>query len=144
MSYATPALSVLPPRVCGTWVQRRDTPVPYEYPVLRGIAVTFGTMKSFRAERAVSPLDGSELWVVLDAGFVMHREASDFLRALHGAGRSTAHDPCLCRAGGEVPGLVRRPGGGVVLDRVWRAWPVSSISSKPPRAGTGGCVRAQR
>jgi integrase/recombinase XerD len=43
---------------------------------------------SFRAERAVSPLDGSELWVVLDSGFVMHREASDFLRALHGAGRS--------------------------------------------------------
>ena len=42
----------------------------------------------FRAERAVSPLDGSELWVVLDPGFVMHREASDFLRALHGAGRS--------------------------------------------------------
>lgn len=45
-------------------------------------------MKSFRAERAVSPLDGSELWVVLDPGLVMHREASDFLRALHGAGRS--------------------------------------------------------
>ena len=43
---------------------------------------------SFRAERAVSPLDGSELWVVLDPRFVMHREASDFLRALHGAGRS--------------------------------------------------------
>ena len=46
-------------------------------------------MKSFNAERAVSPLDGSELWVVLDPGFVMHREASDFLRALYGAGRST-------------------------------------------------------
>jgi integrase len=43
---------------------------------------------AFQAERAVSPLDGSELWVVLDSGFVMHREASDFLRALHGAGRS--------------------------------------------------------
>src|SRR6266542_3558554 len=42
----------------------------------------------FRAERAVSPLDGSELWVVLDPGLVMHREASDFLRALQGAGRS--------------------------------------------------------
>jgi len=42
----------------------------------------------FRAERALSPLDGSELWVVLDPGFVMHREASDFLRALHGASRS--------------------------------------------------------
>src|SRR6202043_3092965 len=42
----------------------------------------------FRAERAVSPLDGSELWVVLDPGFVIHREASDFLRALHGASRS--------------------------------------------------------
>jgi integrase/recombinase XerD len=43
---------------------------------------------AFRAERAVSPLGGSELWVVLDSRFVMHREASDFLRALHGAGRS--------------------------------------------------------
>ncbi len=42
----------------------------------------------FRAERAVSPLDGSELWVVLDPEFVVHREASDFLRALHGASRS--------------------------------------------------------
>ena len=44
--------------------------------------------ESFRAERAVSPLDGSELWVVLDPGLVMHRQASDFLRALHGASRS--------------------------------------------------------
>ncbi len=45
-------------------------------------------MVAFRAERAVSPLDGSELWVVLDAELVVHREASDFLRALNGAGRS--------------------------------------------------------
>jgi len=43
---------------------------------------------AFQSERAVSPLDGSELWVVLDPGLVMHREASDFLRALHGASRS--------------------------------------------------------
>jgi integrase/recombinase XerD len=43
---------------------------------------------SFSAERAVSPRDGSELWVVLDPGYVVHREASDFLRVLHGAGRS--------------------------------------------------------
>src|SRR5213078_2820896 len=43
---------------------------------------------SFSAERAVSPLDGSELWVVLDPELVPHREASDFLRALHGAGHS--------------------------------------------------------
>jgi integrase len=43
---------------------------------------------AFRAERAVSPLDGSELWVVLDAELVPHREASDFLRVLHGAGCS--------------------------------------------------------
>lgn len=45
-------------------------------------------MTSFRAERAVSPLDGAQLWVVLDSELVMHREASDFLRALHGAARS--------------------------------------------------------
>jgi len=50
--------------------------------------VTDLTDLPFRAERAVSPLDGAELWVVLDPGFVMHREASDFLRALHGASRS--------------------------------------------------------
>jgi integrase len=43
---------------------------------------------AFRAERAVSPIDGSEQWVVLDPELVVHREASDFLRALHGAGRS--------------------------------------------------------
>src|SRR5206468_3531251 len=42
----------------------------------------------FSAERAVSPLDGSELWVVLDPELAPHREASDFLRALHGAGHS--------------------------------------------------------
>jgi integrase len=45
-------------------------------------------MTSFNAERAISPLDGSKLWVVLDPGYLVHREASDFLRALHGAGRS--------------------------------------------------------
>jgi len=44
--------------------------------------------RAFRAERAVAPLDGSELWVVLDPELVVHREASDFLRALQGAGRS--------------------------------------------------------
>ena len=43
---------------------------------------------AFRAERAVSPLDGSELWVVLDPELVPHRETSEFLRFLHGAGRS--------------------------------------------------------
>jgi integrase/recombinase XerD len=43
---------------------------------------------SFRAERAVSPVDGGESWVVLDPELVRHREASDFLRCLDGAGRS--------------------------------------------------------
>ena len=57
----------------------------------------------FQAERAVSPLDGSELWVVLDPGFVIHREASDFLRALHGASRS----PHTIRAyAGRVAGFL--------------------------------------
>jgi len=51
-------------------------------------------VNSFSAERAVSPLDGSELWVVLDPELVLHREASDFLRALHGAG----HSPHTIRA----------------------------------------------
>jgi integrase/recombinase XerD len=44
--------------------------------------------RSFQAERAVSPLDGSELWVVIDAELVVHREASDFLQCLRGAARS--------------------------------------------------------
>ena len=42
----------------------------------------------FRAERAVSPVDGRDLWVVLDPRLLVHREASDFLRCLEGAGRS--------------------------------------------------------
>ena len=67
--------------------------MPHGYPVLvsdhgyvRHVAesITF----PFRAERAVSPVDGSELWVVLDAELVRHREASDFLRCLDAAGRS--------------------------------------------------------
>lgn len=36
----------------------------------------------------MSPLDGSDLWVVLDSHLIVHREASDFLRALHGVSRS--------------------------------------------------------
>lgn len=47
-----------------------------------------GQVDGFRAERATSPLDGSVLWVVLAPELVVHREASDFLRALQGAGRS--------------------------------------------------------
>lgn len=43
---------------------------------------------SFRAERAVSPVDGSELWVVLDPELLVHVEASAFCRALSGADRS--------------------------------------------------------
>lgn len=68
--------------------------MPHEYPVLVVVRtvtlchVTELISVAFQAERAVSPLDGSGLWVVLDSGFVMHREASDFLRVLHGAGRS--------------------------------------------------------
>jgi integrase/recombinase XerD len=46
------------------------------------------SITSFTAERAVSPVDGSELWVVLDPDLVRHRDASDFLRCLEGAGRS--------------------------------------------------------
>lgn len=65
---------------------------------------------SFRAERAVSPVDGSELWVVLDPDLVRHREASDFPRCLDGASRSphtirayagrAAEFPSWCQAGG--------------------------------------------
>lgn len=45
-------------------------------------------MRWFRAERAISPIDGAEWWVVIDADLVAHREASDFLRCLDGASRS--------------------------------------------------------
>lgn len=44
--------------------------------------------QSFRAERAVSPVDGTERWVVLDPGLVMHAEGSEFCWALYGADRS--------------------------------------------------------
>ena len=50
--------------------------------------VTDSMMFAFRAERAVSPLVGSELWVVLDPELVPHREAGEFLGFLRGAGRS--------------------------------------------------------
>lgn len=50
--------------------------------------VYVGDVSPFRAERALSPLDGSELWVVLDANLIVHRAASDFLRSLFGAGCS--------------------------------------------------------
>jgi integrase/recombinase XerD len=67
--------------------------VPHEYPELVGPLsyvrrVTGSISVGFRAERAVSPLDGSELWVVLDPDLVRHREASEFLRGLYGAGCS--------------------------------------------------------
>jgi len=51
-------------------------------------SVDAATSSTCRAERAVLPLDGSELWVVLDPALIPHREASDFLRSLHGASRS--------------------------------------------------------
>lgn len=43
---------------------------------------------SYRAERAVSPVDGAVSWVVLDSELVVHAEATAFLRSLDGAGRS--------------------------------------------------------
>ena len=52
--------------------------VPHEYPELVGACsyvrhvpelITF----PFRAERAVSPVDGSEVWVVLDPDLIPHR-----------------------------------------------------------------------
>ena len=67
--------------------------MPHEYPRLVGAAsyvrhVPESVAFAFRAERAVSPVDGSELWVVLDRDLIPHREASEFLRCLLGAGRS--------------------------------------------------------
>ncbi len=67
--------------------------MPHGYPELVGTHsylrhVTESINVVFRAERALSPLDGSEFWVVLDGELVAHREASAFLRCLQGAGRS--------------------------------------------------------
>lgn len=67
--------------------------MPHGYPVLVGAPVYVrhvaeSIISAFRAERAVSPVDGSEQWVVLDPELVPHREASDFLRCLCGAARS--------------------------------------------------------
>lgn len=53
----------------------------------------------------MSPVDGGELWVVIDADLVPHREASDFLRCLQGAGRS--------------PHTIRAYAGRVALFLVW-------------------------
>lgn len=44
--------------------------------------------RSFRAERAISPADGEQWWVVIDADLVIHKEATDFLRTLTGASLS--------------------------------------------------------
>ncbi|MGW0820550.1 tyrosine-type recombinase/integrase [Streptomyces sp. NPDC002845] len=42
----------------------------------------------YRAERAVSPVDESVAWVVVDEAFALHMEASSFLAELRSAGRS--------------------------------------------------------
>ena len=47
-----------------------------------------GWAGGFRAERAISPVDGAVVWVVVDAELVLHREATDFLACLVGASRS--------------------------------------------------------
>ncbi len=51
-------------------------------------ALTGDGLPRFAAERAISPVDGSQSWVVIDADLVVHREASDFLRSLGGMSRS--------------------------------------------------------
>lgn len=44
-----------------------------------------GTSPRFRSERAISPADSAEWWVVIDPGLVAHKEASQFLSSLHAA-----------------------------------------------------------
>ena len=50
------------------------------------------------------------------SGFVMHRKGERLSAGAAWDRAFAADDPCLCRAGGELPGLVR-PWGGVVLDQ---------------------------
>ena len=42
----------------------------------------------YRSERAVSPVDETVAWVVVDEAFVLHMEGSSFLAGLRSAGRS--------------------------------------------------------
>src|SRR5580658_10828276 len=84
MPTGTPTLSVLPKHCEGRGCSGATRPCLTDIRYLCGRWVTLCHVTElidlpFRAERAVSPLDGAELWVVLDPGFVMHREASGFL-----------------------------------------------------------------
>jgi hypothetical protein len=88
--------------------------VPAQYQVLFGAFsyvrhVAEPISFEFRAERAVSPLDGTQLWVVLDAGLVVHREASDFLRCLQGAGRGGSPVGLRSPLDGDRMSLFRSP-----------------------------------
>ena len=49
---------------------------------------SLGYESRFSAERAVSPVDGSLRWVVLDPSLVIHAEGTDFCWGLYGADRS--------------------------------------------------------
>ena len=122
--------------------------MPYEYPLVVGHVsyvchVTELMGAGFRAGRAVSLRDGSELWVVLDPGLVMHREASDFLRGLYGAGRS----PHTIRAyAGRVASFLGWCAGQGVewssISLVALARFKLFVEAAPGRGG--GCVRARR
>lgn len=75
------------------WVAGPKRYVPHGYLIVVGtcsyVRLMMNSNKcSYRAERAVSPVDGSESWVVLDSELVPHREATAFLRCLDGAARS--------------------------------------------------------
>ena len=71
--------------------------------------MTDSMSSGFQAERAVSPVDGSELWVVLDAELLLHREASDFLRCLQGATRSPHTIRAYAGRGWSPPSWPRWP-----------------------------------
>lgn len=47
-----------------------------------------GRAGGFRAEQAISPVDGGHRWVVVDAELMLHHEATAFLACLAGASRS--------------------------------------------------------
>jgi site-specific recombinase XerD len=64
---------------------------PFRYPGLvggLGYVRHVDYLIKFRAERAVSPRDGGQWWVVLDSELVVHRQATAFLACLQGGDRS--------------------------------------------------------
>ena len=123
----------------GRRVRRRDTPVPYGYPVLVwhvsyvSHVTELMAWRSGRSGRCLPLTAPSSGWCWTPA-----RRAPGGERLPAGAARGgpfAAHDPCLCRAGGELPGLVRRAGRRVVLGQPGEPGPFQAFRRGRPWPG---------